>query len=540
MEIFKLVGSIFIDSEKANESIQKTDEKAGGLGQTLVNGAKTAGKFALGLGTAAAAGATALVGLANDAAGTADEIDKMSQKMGLSKEGFQEWRYVMGQNGMDISTLNTGMKTLVNQMESAAGGSKTASSYFEQLGISIYDSNGKLKDQETMLNEAIYALADVEDATLKSALATDLFGKAGTEMLPMLNSGSEGMKELTERSHDLGLIMSDEAVGAGVLLGDTMDDAKQSFGAIVAKIGVEVMPIIQKMLDWVLEHMPEIQTVIGTVFDAISIVVETAGKVLGWLFGEFKKNMPAIKDFCVRAFEDISLFWKEHLQPCFQAIGDFIQNKLAPIFEWLFEHFIGPRIQSFVVMVKELWNNSLKPILTNIIDFITNVFSGNFSGAFENLIAILKGIWNGIVAIIKRPINEAIGIINSFISGLNKIKIPDWVPGIGGKGINISKIPLLAKGGNVVQKGNVIVGDAGPELLELPAGAKVTPLSNGKRQAFGTDNLERKLDTLIALMQQMVNSQYGVYINGDALVGELIPSIDRGLGRLAIRNGRGA
>lgn len=484
MEIFKLVGSIFIDSEEANKSISKTDEKAGGLGKTLVNGAKTAGKFAIGLGTAAAAGATALVGLANDAAGTADEIDKMSQKMGLSKEGFQEWRYVMGQNGMDISTLNTGMKTLVNQMESAAGGSESASAYFEQLGISIYDANGNLKDQETMLNETIYALADVEDATLKSALATDLFGKAGTEMLPMLNSGSDGMKELTQRSHDLGLIMSDEAVGAGVLLGDTMDDVKQSFGAVVAKIGVEVMPMVQKLLEWVLNHMPEIQVVFKEVFAVVQDVVTVA--------------MDVIKD-------------------------------LMPVLEVVFQHVVV------------LWNTTLKPILYTMTDFIKNIFAGNFSAAFQNVVDIVKLNFSGIVYVIKDPLNKVINVINSFISGLNKLKIPDWIPGIGGKSVNISKIPLLAKGGNVIQRGNVIVGDAGPELLELPAGAKVTPLTNNKGQMLGdTKSLEEKLDTLISLMSAMATARGVVVLDSGATVGYLAPALDEELGRIAARKVRGA
>ena len=484
MEIFKLVGSIFIDSEEANKSISKTDEKASGLGATLVNGAKTAGKFALGLGTAAAAGATALVGLANNAAGTADEIDKMSQKMGISKEGFQEWRYVMGQNGMDISTLNTGMKTLVNQMESAANGSASASSYFEQLGISIYDSNGKLKDQETMLNETIYALADVEDATMKSALATDLFGKAGTEMLPMLNSGSEGMQDLTQRAHELGLVMSDEGVTAGVVLGDTMDDVKQSFGMLATEIGVQVMPIIQKLLDWVIAHMPQIKAFVGEAFTFISQVVSMAMVLI---------------------------------------------EALMPVVTKVFGH------------VQNLWNIMLKPVLTNIIDFVKNVFSGNFTGAFQNIVNIIKSLFDGLIYVIKSPLNSVIKIINSFISGLNKLKIPDWVPDIGGKGVNISKIPLLAKGGNVIQRGNVIVGDAGPELLELPAGARVTPLTNNKGQAFGdTKALEEKLDALIALMSSMANNQYGVYLDGGAMVGQLAPALDTELGRLAIRKGRGA
>jgi hypothetical protein len=484
MEIFKLVGSIFIDNESANQSLAKTDEKANSVGNTLLKGVTSAGKFALGIGAAAGAGATALMGVATKSAEAADEIDKMSQKMGISKQGYQEWSYVMGQNGMNIDTLNAGMKTLVNQMESASNGSATASSYFEQLGISIYDANGNLKDQETMLNETIYALADVEDMTMRSALATDLFGKAGTEMLPMLNSGSEGMKALTERSHELGLIMSDEAVGAGVLLGDTMDDVKQSFGAVVTKIGVEVMPIIQTLLEWILAHMPEIQNIVGEAFvfvqDIITVVID-------------------------------------------------LIKALMPVIEVVFKY------------VGTLWNTMLKPILNEIIGFLRNVFSGNFTAAFENIVNIVKNLFNGLVSVVKSPLNSVITVVNNFISGLNKLKIPDWVPVVGGKSINIPKIPLLAKGGNVIQRGNVIVGDAGPELLELPAGARVTPLTNSKGQMFSeTKALEEKLDTLIALMSSMVNNQYGVYLDGGVMVGQLAPALDTELGRLAIRKGRGA
>lgn len=473
MEIFRLFGSIFVDTEEADKSISKTDKKAGGLGKTLLKGVSSAGKFALGLGTAAAAGATALMGIATESAEAADEIDKMSQKMGISKQGYQEWSYVMGQNGMEISTLNTGMKTLVNQMESAANGSATASGYFDQLGVSIYDVDGKLKDQETMLNDVIYALADVEDSTLKSALATDLFGKAGTEMLPMLNSGADGMRDLTQRAHDLGLVMSDDAVNAGVVFGDTLDDVKQSFSMVVTTIGVQVIPIIQKLLEWVLENMPMIQSVFGEVFAFVGEVVQTAMIII---------------------------------------------EALMPTIEKVFG-FIG-----------ELWTVSLKPVLDNIIDFIKNIFTGNLEGAFLNLVGIIQGIWDGIVLIIKKPLNSVITLINNFIGGLNKLKIPDWVPLIGGSSINIQEIPLLAKGGNVISGGEVIVGEAGPELLSLPAGAKVTPLGKSGT-GVGSDVSVEVLKLILNELRLIRMDLYETIV--DALVnGVEIDWSDRTLARL--------
>lgn len=482
MDIFKLVGSIFVDTEAADKSLAKTDEKAEGVGKKLLDSASKAGKFAVGLGSAAAAGATALMGVATKSAQAADEIDKMSQKMGISKEGYQEWSYVMGQNGMDISTLNAGMKTLVNQMESASNGSATASSYFEQLGISIYDASGNLKDQESIMNEAIYALADMEDMTLRSALATDLFGKAGTEMLPMLNSGSEGMQDLTQRAHDLGLVMSDEAIGAGVLFGDTLDDVKQSFSMVVTTIGVEVMPIIQKLLEWVLANMPMIQKVFGDVFTFVGEVVKTAMVII---------------------------------------------EALMPVISKVFS-FVG-----------ELWNSSLRPTLDNIISFIQNVFSGNFRAAFQNLVNVIKSIWSGIVSVVKGPLNSVIGIVNSFISRLNRLRIPDWIPGYGGRGINISTIPYLAKGGSINQSGSAIVGEAGPELIELPVGARVTPLSNS---VGNSDALKASVDEMNGLLKAMCsilnNQNTKIVLDTGVIVGELAPGMDKALGKIAYANGR--
>ncbi len=258
LEIFRLIGSVFVNTESANESLQKTDKKAEGVGKKFLGAVKSAGKFAAGVAAGAGAAGAAMVGLTNKAAAAMDVIDKGSAKIGISKQAYQEWSYVLGQNGMDISKMEVGMKSLVASMDNAANGNKTAKAKFKELGISIYDTTGKLKSQETMMNEVLYTLADMENGTEKARLATELFGKAGVEMMPMLNNGAKGMEDLKNRAHELGLVVSDDAVSSGVLLGDTMDDVKQSLGMIATKIGVRVMPLIQKGLDLILKLTPKI------------------------------------------------------------------------------------------------------------------------------------------------------------------------------------------------------------------------------------------------------------------------------------------
>lgn len=130
--------------------------------------------------------------------------------------------------------------------------------------------------------------------------------------------------------------------------------------------------------------------------------------------------------------------------------------------------------------------NAGKRIFNGFIDFVTGVFTGNWEQAWNGVVNIFGGIFDGIVAYAKAPLNLLIGLINGMIGGLNNIKLPKWVPGIGGKGIDIPQIPYLANGGHLIN-GQAIVGEAGPELLTAKNGkTTVTPLSDDeKRKGIG-------------------------------------------------------
>ncbi|MFQ7375635.1 MAG: phage tail tape measure protein, partial [Enterococcus casseliflavus] len=127
-----------------------------------------------------------------------------------------------------------------------------------------------------------------------------------------------------------------------------------------------------------------------------------------------------------------------------------------------------------------------KRIFTGFIDFITGIFTGDWERAWNGVVNIFGGIFDGIAAMAKAPFNGMIGLINAFLGGLNNIKIPKWVPGVGGKSFSISTLPYLANGGHVLN-GQAIVGEAGPELLTNKNGkTTVTPLSDEeKRKGIG-------------------------------------------------------
>ena len=344
-ELFRLFGSIMIDNEKANESISKTEKKAQSLGDKLGKGVVTAGKWGLAIGAGAAAAGGALLGVASKSADATDRIDKMSQKLGMSKQGFQEWDYILGQNGISIDSLGGGMKALTNLTDELSKGTKGAVDSFGRLGISYDDLKGKT--QEEIFDITVQKLMEVEDTTQRAALANDLLGRSGAELAPLLNQGAEGAEELRKRAHELGLVLSDDAVDAGVVFGDTMDDLKSSMAAATAQIGVELMPMFQKFMDWVLAHMPEIKDFMKTAFEVIGKAVEVVWgifanyllPIMESIFDWVKDNWPAISGIIETAFKVIKSVWDNILEPVLSVLMDV----LGTVFDIVSENF--PAIQ---------------------------------------------------------------------------------------------------------------------------------------------------------------------------------------------------
>ncbi len=292
MELFRLFGTILIEDKKAIESLKKVDEKGKKSKTSLQDVADKGAK----IGAAVVAGTTAAVGglmaLANGTAETTDKWDKLSLRTGIGVENLQRWGYAAGQSGADIEKLEVGMKKLSDTMIDAQNGSKASQSAYEQLGISMQQLSTMTPEQA--FEEVMYSLADMEEGALKNSIGNDLLGKSYTELKPLLAAGSDGMEELKLRADELGIVMSEDAIASGVVFGDTLADVKSSLGATKDKIVAELMPRLTEMLNWVLENMPQIQSVVGSVFNfisgAIMFIVDNSNiliPILGGLLGAF-------------------------------------------------------------------------------------------------------------------------------------------------------------------------------------------------------------------------------------------------------------
>ncbi len=164
-------------------------------------------------------------------AGATDRVDKMSQKIGISRQSFQEWDFILSQSGARVDGLQASMKALATQAEASDRGVADSANMFKKLGVDIYDANGQIKEQETLFEETFKALADYGNEAERTAMASKLLGRAGTELIPAMNGGAEAIDAMRKQAHDLGLVMDDDLIDKGVVLTDNVDKLKRAYQA---------------------------------------------------------------------------------------------------------------------------------------------------------------------------------------------------------------------------------------------------------------------------------------------------------------------
>ena len=224
-------------------------------------------------------------------------------------------------------------------------------------------------------------------------------------------------------------------------------------------------------------------SIVKPVWDA---VMEAIKKV----WGVFQEYLPEIQRIVDEVFGMIQSLWETVLKPALDAIGGFLQNVLLPIWDTVFTYGILPVVETVFQTIIKLWDNSLKPMLQGIIDFLSGVFTGDWKKIWSGLSNFFGGIWEGMKTMAKAPMNYIINMLNKVIDGLNTLQVPDWVPLIGGKGINIPRIPTLWKGSNFTLEGPTLVGEQGPELVNMPRGASVMPAHKTRSVLEGVGRTE--------------------------------------------------
>lgn len=237
--------------------------------------------------------------MVNSAAKAGDRIDKLSQQLGLSREGFQEWDFILSQSGTSVESLKQGMKTLIRSVDDLTLGTGVGAEAFQRLGIELEDIQGLT--QEEIFEKVVTELQKMEEGTEKAALAQDLLGRSGQELMPLLNAEAGSVEELKNKAQELGLVLGDDAVDASVKFTDTVDQLKRSFGTIKNELGVALMPTFQKFADLIIKNMPTIRK---AVVGAFELIVSAGEKVYNFalkpIISFFQDNWQTIETLALK------------------------------------------------------------------------------------------------------------------------------------------------------------------------------------------------------------------------------------------------
>lgn len=258
---------------------------AGGIAKTLKVGMAAVGASTVAMSTAFVTGAK---GVAN----YGDNVDKMSQKLGLSASAYQKWDYVMNLAGTDMQSMTTGLKTLTNKLDAAKNGNKGAQDSFKKLGISMGDI--KNMSREELFAKSIEGLQGMKDSTERAALANELFGRSGQNLTPLFNQSSKSTKALMDQAEKYGMIMSDDLVKASADFNDSMTTMNMTMNGLKNRVMGEYLP-----------SMTQVTNGMGKLFAGDMSGIEDISNGIQSFIGKMSEQLPGIMDVGIKVIKSL-------------------------------------------------------------------------------------------------------------------------------------------------------------------------------------------------------------------------------------------
>ncbi|MEO1067398.1 MAG: phage tail tape measure protein, partial [Pseudomonadota bacterium] len=218
--------------------------------------AKTAAKGLAGIGVAAGAAAAgvgvAVRGVLNDA----DNLAKVSRQIGVPVEELSRLRHAADLSGVSFSNLQTGVRRLSQNMNDAANGIGEGKEAFDALGIEVTKADGTLKSTTEIMAEMSDAFAGLPDGAQKTALALDLMGRSGAQMIPLLNDGSDSLRSMMAEADALGITITEKTAKSAEVFNDNLNRLSKAFSSLGVQISADLAPVLADFTDWLVSNAP--------------------------------------------------------------------------------------------------------------------------------------------------------------------------------------------------------------------------------------------------------------------------------------------
>ena len=422
---------------------EKTGQESGSkFSSSLVKG--------IGAGSVAVAGAVAgvsgaLIKTAGDTAAYGDQIDKASQKLGVSSTFYQEWQAVLQHSGTDMDKMSATFKKLATASQDASADQQAA---FEKLGLSM-DDVSKMSPEE-LFTHVISGLQGMEEGTERTSLATTLLGKGAMEMGALLNTSSEDTQAMIDKVHDLGGVMGEDAVKASARYQDSLQDMQTAFDGIKNGVGAKLLPVLADFMDKVADFITN--TDLTPLTDMVGKAVEGLGNFISNLDIEaigntFQTVVTTIGEVLGTAWDAMSIVF-DALQGAFQTITDSLNttgtdwsdvwngiSEVITTVATVIGEIIGiiasviagliTEAQTEGTLFNAVWESiqiaiqAAGDIIKGVIDFISALLSGDWKGAWDAAKGVVETMTNAIDNVVTTIFN---GIADFLLSVWDTIK----------------------------------------------------------------------------------------------------------------------
>ena len=501
----------------------KTDSKPiMALRRGLTGVKKVAGTVAKGLGfVAAGAGAAAFAvwKLVKATATEADELLKMSQRVGVSFKWLQKMKYAAELGGASVDDVAKALRRVSTAALDATRGSKDAVDSFREIGVSVKDNRGDLKDNESLMRETLIGLSLVESESRKVALAQKLFGRSGTALLPMLKGGALGVAELMAKADKLGLVLSDKAGKAAAKFNDELATVKAQVKGVGMRFGADLLPMlteyITKSSKWVQanrgvidQNMGAVVSGIGDAFKVLTADMKpgdfedlgveirealvTVAVTIKWLGKIAKAGWQAISFPFRLAGSVIGAVGDEVLQlgEKFAKVFDFTNVGISDVANLALSVLMAPwRIVAAAA-------KTAFEVIAGVIDKFFPGFKADAMKVFDGITAWFKAlpsvIWKGLVDGFQWALAAVLGKINAFKGKLGKVG--DMLFGAGNITMPAALQPAAAgaaAGGGapvtINQTNNITTAPGAPASEAARVGESVKTATTRDLRRAGTD-----------------------------------------------------
>lgn len=395
--------------KKSTNKLSAFERTTGKIGRSMTK----AGTVMLG---ASAAVGGSILAVGKSTADYAGDMYDMARGAGIGVEAFQKLAYAGRMSGVETEKLSASLVKFDRMVAEATGGNKTYMQTFEDLGIKIKDSAGNLRQPNEIFEDVADIFHNTEDGIGKTALAVELFGKSGADLIPMLNDGKAGLKAFYAEAERLGLALSNEMIAKGDAFSDQLENIGEQVKGVKLQLGAALIPalsaatekiskVIDKITKWVQEN-PELAATIGNIamttgkWIAILGTAAIAISSVAFIILQFRKAFRAMSDAVTIG---ISIF--KNIKNTFLVVDKAMKGYT--------------KTQKLATVATKLFNKALKanPILT-IISLIIALGAVVYSVIknWDKIAAWFKKLWDAIVGIFKAAW-EAIKKVWSTVTG---------------------------------------------------------------------------------------------------------------------------